>query len=203
MIDPFVCYRIFLSIRAHFETENYDAIEHNGKVKTCSREKFEQRNDHRLFCGLSKQLTSVQHAASYFVANFAYGDHYPLEDIDKGFVNYNKWQRIRQSLTKHFVDDLMSLSNTGMTYNELLSCDKGIAPLFLLLKNGKVNIETVAILNSIDNFTDTWKKKTPIWKEDFLRIKKLARFVKFDAAKFQNFYCNFKEELKENHETMA
>ena len=137
------------------------------------------------------------------MAIFAYGDHYPLVVIDKGFENYTKWQRVRQSLTKTFVDDLTYIANTGMSYDEMLSCEKGIAPLFLLLKNGKVNVETVAILNSIDNFTDTWKKKTPIWKEDFLRIKKLARFVKFDAAKFQNFYCTFKEDLKENHETMA
>lgn len=201
-VDPFRCFTLYLSIKTHFTNERYDALVHNGRIKT-SREQFENRVDRNLFILLAKRFDSVQHAVSYFVANLAYGNTYPLHDFDQGFDNYNKWQRVRQSLTKTFMDDLDYLANSGLTLDGLLNAKDGMPPLFMLMKNRKVNIETVAILNKLNPFVDTWKQSHKIWKDDFLVIKKLGSFLKVDYDKFNKIYSNFKEALKENHETMA
>jgi hypothetical protein len=203
MIEPLKCFSLYIGIKTHFTNEKYDAIKHHGRTSAGTAKTFEARHDKGLFVMLAKQFKSPQQAASYFVANIAYGNLYPVTDVDVGMENYTNWQKKRQSLTKMFTDDLSFLVNTGMTYKELMSFEDGIPPLFVLMKNGKINIETLAIMNTIENFVDTWKSVNPIWKDDFLRVAKLGSFVRFDTAKFTNLFINFKEELKENHETMA
>lgn len=199
MITPERCFQLYLSIKTHFTTEKYDAIKYNGRIKNSTTADLQARNDKGLFVFAAKQFDNVQHAASYFAANFAYGNFYPVEDHDKAETYYIKWQRNRQSLFKVFSDDLDTLSSMNMSYSELVSTDK-IPPLFVAFKTGKINIETLTIMNKLENFSDSWKSIFHLWKSDLLRIRKLDSFIKFDEAKFTNTYKTFKETLVNHHE---
>lgn len=199
MITPERCFQLYLSLKTHFTTEKYDAIKYNGRIKNSTLADLQSRNDRGLFVGAAKKFDNVQHAASFFVANFAYGNLYPVEDHDKAETLYITWQRKRQSLHKTFSDDLDTLSNMGLSYEELVTTEK-IPPLFVALKTGKVNIETLTIMNKLENFSDSWKGIFHLWKDDLLRIRKLESFIKFDEAKFTHTYNTFKETLVTHHE---
>jgi hypothetical protein len=194
MITPERCFQLYLSLKTHFTTEKYDAIKYNGRIKNSTLSDLQARNDRGLFIHTAKMFDNVQHAASFFVANFAYGNFYPVDDHDKAESMYITWQRKRQSLHKTFSDDLDALSSMGLSYQELITTEK-FPPLFVALKNGKVNIETLTIMNKLENFSDSWKSTFHLWKDDLLRIRKLESFIKFDEAKFTTTYNTFKENL--------
>lgn len=195
MIAPERCFQIYLSVKAHFTSEKYDAIKYNGRIKNASSEQFEKRPDRGLFTSISKKFDSVQHAASFFVANLAYGKDYPLDDEEVSLRHYTRWQRNRQSLTKMFRDDLSTISAQNRSYADMVKTDGEVPYLFLLYKNGTVNIETLTIMNKLENFSDEWNKVLHIWKSDVLRIRKLDSFIKFDEAKFSTIYNQFKDTL--------
>jgi hypothetical protein len=199
MIAPERCFQLYLSIKTHFSNEKYDAIKYNGRIKNATIDDFNKRNDKALFTVASRKFDDTKHAASFFVANFAYGNTYPLDDEEKAFKFYTQWQRNRQSLTKMFRDDLDYLASKKISYEELISTDK-IPPLFVAYKSGKINIETLTIMNALENFSDRWKSIFHLWKDDLLRIRKLESFIKFDEAKFQQIYSDFKESLVAHHE---
>lgn len=199
MISPERCFQLYLAIKTHFTNMKYDVIKHNGRIKNTTKAAFEVRTDKGLFVSMSKKFTDVQHAASYLTANFAYGNMYPMTDPEKSDTLYTRWQRNRQSLYKIFCDDLDTISAKGLSYEELISTEK-IPPLFIMLKSGSVNIETLTIMNRLENFSEQWKPVFHLWKDDLLRIKKLESFIKFDEAKFTNAYNTFKETLVHHHE---
>ena len=183
-----------MSVKTHFTNEKYDAIKYNARTKTGTPSHFERRHDKGLFSMLSKNFDSSQEAASYFVANLTYGNEYPLTDFEKGELLYKRWQRNRQSLFKMFKDDIQILLDTEMCYNDLVN-EEHIPQLFMMMKNGKVNIETLAIMNQFSNFVDKWKKKHALFAPEFLRIKKLSSFLKFDKEKYGKIYSELNHEV--------
>jgi hypothetical protein len=199
MIAPERCFQLYLSIKTHFANEKYDAIKHNGRIKNATIDDFNKRNDKALITLAAKRFYDTKHAASFFVANFAYGNTYPFDDEEKATKLYTQWQRNRQSLTKMFMDDLDYLTLKGVSYEKLVSIEQ-IPPLFVAYKSGKINIETLTIMNALENFSDSWKSIFHLWRDDLLRIRKLESFIKFDEAKFQQIYSDFKESLVAHHE---
>lgn len=202
MISPEKCLELYLSLRSHFQTEKYDAIKNNGRAKGATRSILEARNDCRLIEHFARKFGDVREAASFFVANMAYGNQYPFSNEEKSFKNYTKWQRNRQSLSKMFSDDIYTIEKTKLSISELVSTQSGMPPLFLLMKNGKINIETVAIINQYQPFIETWKKELPLWKSDFLRIGKLGSFIKTDETRFKKLYLTIEGNQGNNHETL-
>jgi hypothetical protein len=98
-----------------------------------------------------------------------------------------------------FMDDLDYLTLKGVSYEKLVSIEQ-IPPLFVAYKSGKINIETLTIMNALENFSDSWKSIFHLWRDDLLRIRKLESFIKFDETKFQQIYSDFKESLVAHHE---
>lgn len=199
MIPPEKCFQLYLACKAHFTTANYDAVKYNARVKGADKSHLEQRRDKLLFYSLSKKFDDSKGCASYFVANFAYGNDYPLEDFDRGGELMKRWQKNRQSLTKMFRDDISFLQDmpTSMSFDALVGRNQSHPALFVLMKNGKINVETVSILNDFEQFVDPWMKVNPIWKSDYLRIKKMNSFVKYNPDKFAPLVQELKEEMKD------
>ena len=190
MIDPVRCYQLYLSVKTHFTTEKYDCIKHNGRVAHASFEQFERRKDRALFSYAAKKFENPQQAASYFVANFIENNDYPIEDFDKGWNNYMKWQKIRQSMTKTFKDDLdfleFFLEENDIEFEDILFENSTLPPLYTLAKTGKISYPTITILDKYADFIPVWNKQFPVWKKEFLRVQKLGSFLKIDEAKYFN-----------------
>lgn len=199
MIAPEKCFQLYLACKMHFTTVAYDAVKHNARIKGAAREQLEQRNDKGLFFGLAKKFDTSRDCASFFVANFAYGNEYPIEDYDRAQALSKRWEKNRQSITKMFRDDVATIIeyNSSRSFDEVIGKDKPYPEVFLLYKNGKINVETLSILNDFENFVDSWVKANPLWKSDYLRIKKMPSFVKYNKEKIIPLVQELKEEM--NH----
>lgn len=199
MIAPEKCFQLYLACKMHFTTGAYDAVKHNARIKGAAREQLEQRNDKGLFFGLAKKFDTPRECASFFVANFAYGNEYPIEDYDRALALSKRWEKNRQSITKMFRDDVATIIeyNSSRSLDEVIGKDKPYPEVFLLYKNGKINVETLSILNDFENFVDSWMKANPLWKSDYLRIKKMPSFVKYNKEKIIPLVQELKEEM--NH----
>lgn len=199
MIAPEKCFQLYLACKTHFTTVAYDAVKHNARIKGADREHLEQRNDRGLFFGLAKKFDTARDCASFFVANFAYGNDYPIEDYDRALVLSKRWEKNRQSITKMFRDDVATIIeyNSSRSFDEVIGKDKPYPEVFLLYKNGKINVETLSILNDFENFVDSWMKANPLWKPDYLRIKKMPSFIKYNQEKIAPIIQELREEM--NH----
>ena len=54
-MNGYEAYKLYLAIKLHFSTEDYDFIKHNGKVN-CSLDSFTKRNDKYFFHRLSTRF---------------------------------------------------------------------------------------------------------------------------------------------------
>lgn len=196
MIAAEKCLQLWVAMKLHFTSEKYDAVESKCRTNgTYDSAKVNKRHDAAKVRALSKQFGCAPECASFMAANAAYGNMYPFDDFEKSWALFTKWKKIRWSITKVFRDDLDTIASYGVSYKELLDASSDVPKLFYLAKAGKISIETIVILNRYDNFLDTWKANSQLWKAEMLRIGKLDKFVKFDPAKIEPLIATFKEEL--------
>lgn len=192
MIDPVRTLQLYMSLKMHFTTVTFDAIRGNGRVKHAGLAELERRNDKALIKAFSAKVDKTQEAAAILVANFAYGNDYPFADIDKAFTLHTKWQKVRQSLTKTFRDDIVFLNSYCEAHNrefkDLFEVN-GIPLAYQLLLNGKIHIETLSIINRFENFVPLWMNSMKVWRKEFLRIQKVGSFIKIDETKYGIIYA--------------
>lgn len=191
MVDPLKTFQLYMSLKVHFSHPTYDAVKNNGRFNKATLEQLEKRNDRSLISSFGKTCDNPQQVASVLVANFAYGNEYPFDNIERAFSLHNKWQKVRQSLTKTFTDDMIVLNRYCETHNrefkDLFEVN-GVPTLFQLALSGKIHIETVTILDKFENFLNVWIQSLPTWKKEFLKLKKLASFINIDEDKYHRLY---------------
>ena len=153
-------YCLYNSLKLHFNSDSYDYFRYGGKISS-SIEAFENRKDKYHFYKLSRRFTNDEQGRDFIVANLVHDSnvwigHLLTEESD---IQYRKRQKVIQSLTYTFtneIDSLMSQENP----NDLLMIHDDDYPLLLTkLLQGEVSIETVCILNSLMNFVTMWDKK--------------------------------------------
>ena len=64
---------MYLAIRLHFQSPNYDFVKYNGEIK-CSRDSFMKRNDRYFFHKLAKRYNNRPEYQDFLVANFVTED---------------------------------------------------------------------------------------------------------------------------------
>ena len=201
-MDGFKAYRYYLAIKLHFTTDKFNVFENRGNVRG-TREAFNARNDRYIFEKLARKFNSDRDIIQFFVANFAYGNETAIYAGQEADDNLAEWTKRKQSITKIFVDDLASL----LTYVEInklpttsifdFNFNEYPAALKLYL-GGQISIETLVIINELDHVVEHWLDNPTvqhIWGSDFLRIKKLTGFVKYDKIKLGQIFKHFVEEL--------
>jgi len=93
-LEPFTAYKMYLTLRLHFTSRNYD-ISKNGKAVNLSRESFlKKHNEIPLINSLSEKYCESD-LAEYFIANFTAGDAWGGLYTGKGegaseFMNWKK-----------------------------------------------------------------------------------------------------------------
>lgn len=201
-MDGFKAYRYYLALKIHFTSEKFNVFENRGNVKG-SREAFDARNDRYIFEKLAKKLNSDRDIIQFFVANFAYGNESAIYAGQESDDNLIEWNRRKQSISKIFIDDLAAL----LTYVEINKLPTSSIfdfnfneyPVALtLFLGGKISIETLVIINELDHVIEHWRNNSTvhhIWNTEFLRIKKLIGFVKYDKEKLRKIFTHFVEEL--------
>ena len=186
-MTAFDCYKTYLAIKQHFTQPAYDYFRYYGAT-SASVTSFNRRKDKYFFEKMSRQKTESE-IKEYFVANFVYPSNpqsvWIGEIIKQGETNYNTWLKINQSLAYYYKEDLDILFDTE-DFLSVMEC-KGHPKLLKKYLSGKINLETLVIMNKILNFVPYFdnKLKDPVWETVSLKIKKYTPFLNINVRSCQ------------------
>jgi len=190
-MNSYEAYKLYLAIKLHFTTENYDFFKHNAKVNS-SFNTFLKRNDRFFFHKLVTKYKPDE-LLDYFVCNFAHNSKTWIGDLVRadGETNYNKWRKFNESFTYNFRMDLVRISNVlsehSIRFDDVFSVPSGQHPRLLrLFLSKQITIQTLIILDHILSFVNDWNKEikeTIIWPEISSKVAKLKPFIKFNRTK--------------------
>ena len=189
-MTSYEAYTLYLAIKLHFTTPNYDYFKHNAKVNS-SLNAFLKRNDRFFFHKLATKYGN--NLIDYYVSNFANKPKVWVGDLVRadGDTIYNKWKKYNESLSYNFRSDCNAIvnviSNNNIRFDDVFSVDNGQHPRMLrLLLSGKISIQSFIIFDKILSFTNRWDKEikeTIIWPEKSFKIDKLKPFVNVNLTK--------------------
>ena len=183
-------YKLYLAIKLHFTTANYDYFKHNAKVNS-SLNAFLKRNDRFFFHKLATKYGDE--LMYYYVSNFVDRPKTWVGDLVRadGDTIYNKWRKYNESFSYNFRNDCVLVRNVidgnNIRFDDVFSVDSGQHPRLLrLLLSGKVSIQSVIIFDKILSFINRWDKEikeTIIWPEKSFKITKLRPFINVNITK--------------------
>ena len=189
-MTSYEAYTLYLAIKLHFTTPNYDYFKHNAKVNS-SFNSFIKRNDRFFFHKLATKYG--ENLRDYYVSNFVDRPKTWVGDLVRsdGDTIYNKWKKYNESFSYNFRNDCVLLRNVidgdNIRFDDVFSVDSGQHPRLLrLLLSGKVSIQSVIIFDKILSFVNRWDKEikeTIIWPEKSFKIAKLRPFVNVNLTK--------------------
>jgi hypothetical protein len=186
-------YKLYQAIKLHFTTVKYNVFETRGIIR-CSQEAFEERNDQYLFERLARTFKESDYI-KYIASNFIYGNRDVIYDWELGDKNFTEFQRRRQNITYIFQSDLRTF------YEEKTkgSCKKTLSMLQLQMSK-RVSIETLIILDEIDNITNKIRQDAPLacsfFEDQLLTISKAHKFIKYDRQKIMKAYTDLQTEYE-------
>lgn len=198
MIDGFKAFKYYTALKLHFTDKKFDVFQNRARLRG-SYDKFVKRNDKNLFEKLAKRVKDDKICIQYIAANFMYRNPDMIwndEDSDK---NYNQYIKRKQSITHLFEDDLQTIINTNSSYT---FNGNNIPDVFKLWLTNKISLETVVILDQMDDIVSRMENKdylSLLLGSDLLLVKKASKFVKYDSYKIMDQYINFISEVKQKN----
>lgn len=181
-MTPFEAYKLYLAIKMHFTSPQYDFFKYHGKVNA-KIQTFETRKDRFHFAKLARHKDPT----GYLVAQFSSGNttgwvgELFTEEAERTYTQYLARQ---QSVGYNFNVELERLSGDFLSHFKVR--DGQHPQLLVLFKRGNVSIETMVILNNLLNFFPIWDRKindTIIWPGIRDRCVKFSPFLQYDRAK--------------------
>ena len=183
-------YRLYLAIKLHFTTPNYDFFRHNAKVNS-SLNSFLKRNDRFFFHKLATKYG--ENLRDYYVSNFVDKPKTWVGDLVRadGDTVYNKWRKYNESFSYNFRNDCVLIRNVidvdNIQFDDVFSVVGGQHPRMLrLFLSGKISVQSFIIFDKILSFVNRWDKEiteTIIWPEKSFKIAKLRPFVNVNITK--------------------
>ena len=185
----FEAFALYNALKTHFTSSSYDFFKYNGKTNV-SKDSFMKNKAKYQFYKLSRKY-SLEQLRNFFLANFIYGDSTWVGEMlgPEGDKAYSKWQKINQSLTYVFENDIIRLVGNDAPEQMLVVNDGQHPKLLREVMSGTIAIETMVILNDIMHFFPMWNRKISddiIWPNWRLKCEKYAPFVTYDKVKFKN-----------------
>lgn len=196
IMTDYEAYKMYLALRAHFQTPSYDVIEMQGRIRA-SRKSYTP-NKEFIFKRLVKRY-SDHDICNFMVSNFVTGNHWGGVFNEEAAKVFQDWQRRTQSLKYVFEQDLQVLraeaADEGIT--DWFASNDGRHPLILraYLRNS-ITPETLVILNKLTDFTSTIDLPAdPVWPEVKLMIVKYNPFLRIkDLDQYQEIYRHIESE---------
>ena len=182
-------FSLYTSLKLHFNSDSYDYFKYNGKVNT-SVDAFENRKDKWHFYKLSRRFANEEQGRDFIIANLVHDPNVWVGNllVEESNIQYRKRQKVIQSLTYTFTNEIASLVS-HKDPNDLLMIHDGEYPeLLQKLLHDEISIETVCILNKLLNFLSAWDKKindTIHYPTVSRKIKKYTPFIVFESTKYK------------------
>ena len=194
IMQPFEVYRYYLALRLHFTTDSYDVIKQQGRVRA-TRNSFLKRKD-LLSINRVAETYSDKDIVNFLVANFVSGDRwggvFDVEAKDR----YQGWKKRIESISYTFKKELdkavLFADKNGITFDQLFSYNNGQhPPIVKMYLRNDISIETLVILNKLNNFTDQLDqdlKDDLVWPDTSRIIKKYSPFLEIKKDKYNEIY---------------
>jgi len=194
IMEPFEVYRYYLALRLHFTTDSYDVIEQKGRVRATKNSFLKGRD--LLSINRVAETYSDKDIVNFLVANFVSGDRwggvFDVEAKDR----YQGWKKRIESISYTFkkeIDKAVTYSDkNGIAFNQLFSCNNGQhPPIVKMYLRNDISIETLVILNKLNNFTDQLDqdlKDDLVWPDTSRIIKKYSPFLEIKKDKYNEIY---------------
>lgn len=185
----FEAFTLYHGLKLHFSGK-YDFIKYNGKTNV-NKDQFMLRKDKFSFYKLSRKYKREE-LFGFYISNFLINTNIWVGDLmqDEADQEYKKWLKTQQSLSYIFEQNLNHIFDLVEMPEELLKVVDGQYPLlYNEYLQGKVNLETIIILNDIMNFFPMWQKKVTddiVFPDFITKCEKYKPFLNYDKAKFKS-----------------
>lgn len=182
-------FTLYHGLKLHFSGK-YDFIKYNGKTNV-NKDQFMLRKDKFSFYKLSRKYKREE-LFGFYISNFLINTNIWVGDLmqDEADQEYKKWLKTQQSLSYIFEQNLNHIFDLVEMPEELLKVVDGQYPLlYNEYLQGKVNLETIIILNDIMNFFPMWQKKVTddiVFPDFITKCEKYKPFLNYDKAKFKS-----------------
>ena len=187
-MNPFECYKMYISLKNHFTKDKYDFHKYCGKSRA-SVQSFYKRKDRYFFEKLSRQKTKEE-IIDFFVSNFvSVSDPSTLwigQLMREGEKNYIDWKKRNQSLTYNFKSEMEDIL-TDKELNVIFERTRGHPIILKKYLSGKISIETLSILDKIFGFVKDFDGdiQDPVWEVVSKKIKKYSPFLNIDIFAYK------------------
>jgi len=187
-MNPFECYKMYLSLKNHFTKDKYDFHKYCGKSRA-SVQSFYKRKDRYFFEKLSRQKTKEE-IIDFFVSNFvSVSDPSTLwigQLMREGEKNYTDWKKRNQSLTYNFKSEMEDIL-IDKELNVIFERTRGHPIILKKYLSGKISIETLSILDKIFGFVKDFDRdiRDPVWEVVSKKIKKYSPFLNIDIFSYK------------------
>lgn len=182
-------FTLYHGLKLHFSGK-YDFIKYNGKTNV-NKDQFMLRKDKYSFYKLSRKYKREE-LFGFYISNFLVNTNIWVGDLmqDEADQEYKKWLKTQQSLSYIFDQNLNHLFDLVEMPEDMLKVVDGQYPLlYNEYLQGKVNLETIIILNDIMNFFPMWLKKVTddiVFPDFITKCEKYKPFLNYDKAKFKS-----------------
>jgi hypothetical protein len=189
-MDEFSVYKMYLALKLHFTTDNYDVLKQKGRVRA-SKQAFIKRKDLFSIKKVSKTY-SDEEVANFLVANFVSGDRWGGVFDSQAGDTYLEWKRKMESLSYVFsteLDNLITeLEDNDKVFEDAFKVSNGQHPYIIKCYLRKsISLETIVILDKLYPFLDRFDSEISdniLWPDISRLIKKYKPFLKFNKEKF-------------------
>jgi len=185
-MEPYDAFRIYQSMKLHFESDTYDAIKYNYKT-SANPNSFWKRKDKYFFAKVGKMFDHIEQIIEYYASHFVAGNKW-IGDMIQNESTYMQWLRKKESMSYLFEQDLLKLKEEFSGFDNLFIINQ-YPNLINKYLSGEISLETVVIINNLVGFMNKADKKiteTIVWPEVSRKIRKYGAFLKFDAKKMAN-----------------
>lgn len=183
-------YKMYLALKLHFTTENYDVIAQRGKVRA-SKQAFAKRKDLFSIKKVAKTY-SDEEVANFLIANFTSGDRWGGLFDSEANERYAEWKKRIESLTYIFTNDLdrliEDLENDTRIFEDAFKITKAQHPYIIKAFLRKtITLETLVILEKINPFLEKFDQELNndiMWPDISRLMRKYKPFLQFDKEKY-------------------
>jgi len=188
-MEAFDVYRSYLALKLHFTTDKYDAIKQRGRVRA-TKQSFFKRTDLLNIRKIAEKY-SEKEVVDFLVANFVSGDRWGGVFDSEAKHNYLDWKRRMEVMSYTFKNDidkiLFNCEKNNYKFDDVFYSDTN-HPIILRMYLGKhISIETLVILNQINNYTDRLDEKLKndlVWPDVSRILKKYQPFLNIEKERY-------------------
>lgn len=188
MLTALQAYKIYLPLKLHFTTENYDIRKYAG-VPVTEKAWANKGNVKYKLAGLARKYQTAEEVGNFFLANFVAGDQYGGLYHAEAEQRYFEWKRTMDGLKYRFTQDVELMAERhGPLVEAWMAPPSGQHPVLLREYWGKkLALETLVILDKMYKYVgvlDTQMADDPMWKPLSLRLRKYRPFVRIDTTHY-------------------